>query len=178
MRFHLFQYPLPGTADLDDLNAFLAGHRVAAVQQHVVPTPAGAQLVFVVQTIEGAAAANAGGHRRAEQRSEGKIDYREVLSAPDFAQYSRLRDERRRIADQEGVPVYTVFSNAQLAEIVRRAVRTKAELLAIDGIGAARVERYGARILAQLAAAGSEPERLAPAAGQPATAAVDGEASA
>lgn len=156
MRFDLFQYPLPGSADLDDLNAFLAGHRVVAVNQHVVTTPVGAQLVFVVQTVDRAVGKPSSGNHLAGARPDGKIDYRAVLSAEHFVVYSRLRDERRRIAERDGVPVYTVFTNAQLAEIVRRGVRTAAEMLAIDGVGEARVERYGARLLALLSDGGGD----------------------
>jgi superfamily II DNA helicase RecQ len=79
------------------------------------------------------------------------VDYREELDAARFAVFSRLRAERKKWADAEGVPVYTIFSNAQLAEMVKRGVRTTAELEAIEGVGPARVGKSGERLLLVLA---------------------------
>ena len=50
MRFRLFQYPLPAPTELDDLNAFVASQRIATVTHHLVQTPGGGMLVFVVET--------------------------------------------------------------------------------------------------------------------------------
>ncbi|MEZ5451954.1 MAG: HRDC domain-containing protein [Thiothrix sp.] len=55
---------------------------------------------------------------------KGRIDYREALPPEDFDRYSRLRDLRRELAEAEGAPVYTVFSNAQLAKMVTEWVNT------------------------------------------------------
>ena len=48
-----------------------------------------------------------------------RVDYKEVLAAEDFAVFLSLRDLWPNIAEEEGVPVYTVFTNEQPAEIVR-----------------------------------------------------------
>lgn len=142
MAYHLFQYPLPGPADLGDLNALLGSQRVVSVQQHLVPGPPGATLVFVVQTVDGALPVRPGAGR--------KIDYKEELSPEDFEVFSRLREERKKIAEEEGVPVYAVLTNEQLAEIARRKPTTPAALARIDGLGKARLEKHGARLLSHL----------------------------
>ena len=147
MHFQLFQYPLPGPPDLADLNAWLASHRVVAVQQHVVTAPGGALLVFVVQSIE-AGTSRTGTTSAAVAR---KIDYKEALSPEEFSLFSRLRDERKRIADAEGVPVYAVFTNEHLAEMAKRRPATLSSLGSIDGMGKARLEKHGARLLAIIA---------------------------
>jgi superfamily II DNA helicase RecQ len=139
MIYRLFQYALPAPPELEDLNAFLRSERVAAVSQYLAQTAGGAMLVFVVETVPSGA--------RVPGPAGLKVDYREQLSAADFSTFSRLREERRRWAEAEGVPVYTVFTNAQLAEMVKRPVRTTADLAAIEGIGEARVAKYGTRIL-------------------------------
>ena len=51
------------------------------------------------------------------------------------------------------MPVFAVFSNAQLAAMAQQRCRTAADLGAIDGVGEARVERYGDAMLAILNAA-------------------------
>jgi superfamily II DNA helicase RecQ len=50
---------------------------------------------------------------------------------------------RKNIADSEGVPVYTVFTNEQLAEIVRQKITTKNALSGIQGVGGKKIEKYG-----------------------------------
>jgi len=74
---------------------------------------------------------------------KSRIDYKEVLNEQDFALFSKLRELRKQIAEKEGIPVYAVFTNEQLAEIVRRKVKTKTEMRKIEGIGEAKVEKYG-----------------------------------
>ena len=126
MNYRLFQYQLPAPPELEDLNAFLATERVAAVEKHLVQTHGGAMLVFIVETVGKKPGQTPGG--------EVRIDYREVLNDADFAVFSRLRDERKKIAASEGVPIYAIFTNAQLAEMVKRPAKTVAELGAIEGL--------------------------------------------
>jgi len=61
--------------------------------------------------------------------------------------FDRLRALRRRIADAENVPAYIVFSDAVLRQMARRVPRTERDLLAIPGIGPAKLARYGERFL-------------------------------
>jgi ATP-dependent DNA helicase RecQ len=63
-----------------------------------------------------------------------------------------LRAERKSIADEQGVPAYVVFHDATLREIATRRPATTEQLLDVPGIGAAKAERYGERILAAMAA--------------------------
>ena len=85
--------------------------------------------------------------------ASAKVDYRDVLSADDFSLYSRLRDVRKQIADAEGVPVYAVFTNAQLAEMITRRLTSATGLAEIDGIGKARLDKHAAQFVPLLAAA-------------------------
>ena len=143
MRYRLFQYPLPAPDELDELNAFLGSQRVAMVTHHVVQNASGAMLLFVVEHVDDGA--------KSPSARTPKVDYREQLSEADFAVFSRLRDERKKLAEAEGVPVYTIFSNAHLAEMVTRRVRTAAEMAKIEGIGNSRVEKYSDHMLPILA---------------------------
>ena len=58
----------------------------------------------------------------------GKVDFKDVLSDPEFAVFARLRALRKEKADAEGVPAYALFTNDQLAEMVQRRVGTVAAL--------------------------------------------------
>jgi superfamily II DNA helicase RecQ len=60
--------------------------------------------------------------------------------------FSRLREWRKGVSEKEGAPVYTIFTNEQLAQMVQKEVRSKAALKEIEGVGEARVEKYGEAI--------------------------------
>lgn len=152
MRFRVFQYPIPCTCGLEDLNSLLETHPGALVTHQVVVTAAGPVLVFVVDFLP-----KPSGSLR-DSAAEARVDYREVLDAEQFALFSRLRSARKAWAEAEGVPVYTVFTNAQLAEIVRLGVRTLEDLGRVEGIGSGRAERYGARLLEIVSGAGRSPK--------------------
>jgi ATP-dependent DNA helicase RecQ len=70
--------------------------------------------------------------------------------------FDRLRALRRQIADAEGVPAYIVFSDAVLRDMALRVPKSERELLAIPGVGPAKLQRYGERFLSLLASGGAE----------------------
>src|SRR4051794_22092855 len=113
MAFRFFTVPIQddGTA-AEELNAFLRGHRVLAVDRRWVDQGPASFWCFCVDVLDGPAA----GPRGATGR--GKVDYKEVLTPEQFAVFARLRDLRKQIAQAEAVPVYTVFTNEQLARMV------------------------------------------------------------
>jgi len=69
------------------------------------------------------------------------------------ALFERLRELRREIAAEQSVPAYVVFADAALADMARRAPATHDEFLAVNGVGAAKLERYGDVFLDAIASA-------------------------
>jgi superfamily II DNA helicase RecQ len=76
-----------------------------------------------------------------------KVDYREVLSPEDFAVFARLRDWRKQVAAQEAVPVYTIFTNDQLAQMATARTASKVTLMQIEGIGEAKASKHGQAVI-------------------------------
>jgi len=66
-----------------------------------------------------------------------------------------LREWRRTIAREHGVPAYVVFHDATLEAIAGAQPRTLDDLRGISGIGEKKLERYGAALLEITGAAGS-----------------------
>lgn len=132
-----------GSAEAD-LNAFLAAHKILSIDRRFIDQGAESAWCFCIDFLATGRAGNDGRHGVAIR---GKVDYREVLSADEFAVYSRLRDWRKQISQAEAVPVYTVFTNEQLAQAVQRRAASKADLEQIAGVGDARVQKYGDRLL-------------------------------
>ena len=77
--------------------------------------------------------------------------------------FEALRALRKRLAGEQNVPAYVVFSDATLAEMAARRPATHAELLEVNGVGQAKLERYGDAFLAEMAeraSGGSAPGAL------------------
>jgi ATP-dependent DNA helicase UvrD/PcrA len=65
-----------------------------------------------------------------------------------------LRAWRRKRAEADGVPAYVVFNDRTLAALAERRPRSRGELLAVEGIGPAKLDRYGDELLGLLATDG------------------------
>ncbi|MEN8376071.1 MAG: ATP-dependent DNA helicase RecQ [Gemmatimonadota bacterium] len=65
--------------------------------------------------------------------------------------FQALRALRKQLADERGVPAYIVFSDHTLLEMATRRPVTEDELLAVAGVGPAKLERYGEAFLGALA---------------------------
>jgi DNA helicase-2/ATP-dependent DNA helicase PcrA len=76
-----------------------------------------------------------------------------AAAEPDDPTYSALKEWRLKRSRRDEVPAYVVFHNSTLAEIAQRRPRSIAELASVPGVGPAKLERYGADVLAALAAA-------------------------
>ena len=125
----------------DELNAFLRSHRIVNVEKKLIDGERGTGWVFLVEY--GGPQEGKNSHGTGTQRT----DYREVLNPVDYALYDKLRSLRKELAEKSGVPVYAVFTNDQLAGMVRTRPKAAKDLLAIPGVGEARVKQYGGAFL-------------------------------
>jgi len=146
MQLKLFIVPVKNLSIPEgEMNAFLRSHRVLAVRKEFVGDGENSFWTFCVEYLESAPAGIA-----APGSKLPKVDYKELLQPEEFEVFSRLREWRKTMAEKESVPVYVVFTNEQLAEMVKKRVSTKAGLKEIEGVGDARVEKYGAAVLERM----------------------------
>ncbi|MDJ1491429.1 DNA helicase RecQ [Cytophagaceae bacterium DM2B3-1] len=61
--------------------------------------------------------------------------------------FEHLRTIRKKLADNEGVPAYIVFSDASLSDMAQKKPVTKTEMLNITGVGQEKFNRYGETFL-------------------------------
>ncbi|HXW46710.1 MAG TPA: ATP-dependent DNA helicase UvrD2 [Streptosporangiaceae bacterium] len=73
---------------------------------------------------------------------------------PDDPVFVRLRAWRLVTAREQSVPAYVVFSDATLQAIAARRPATMAQLAGVPGVGAVKLDRYGAAVLELCADAG------------------------
>ncbi|MSR13462.1 MAG: DNA helicase RecQ [Gammaproteobacteria bacterium] len=118
----------------------------------------------VLADVERFGAIKLGADARAYLRGEVALDLREDLAetrparerrkpvpaplgTPTSDLWERLRSCRKRLADAQGVPPYVIFHDRTLREMLDLHPTSRAELLAVNGVGAAKLERYGAAFL-------------------------------
>ena len=61
----------------------------------------------------------------------------------DKALLSRLNRLRRRLAEEQHVPPFIIFTNATLRDMAAKCPRTRAQMARVDGVGAGKLDRYG-----------------------------------
>jgi ATP-dependent DNA helicase RecQ len=91
-------------------------------------------------------------HVKAEKKR--KVPRSVALTGSDVDEdlFERLRELRREIAEEQGVPAYVVFSDRTLADMAARNPRDRAGFLEVFGVGEAKLERYGDVFLEAIAA--------------------------
>jgi DNA helicase II / ATP-dependent DNA helicase PcrA len=85
----------------------------------------------------------------------GQADAAGGQPSADDPLFRRLREWRLGIAREQSVPAYVVFSDATLQAIAASRPGTRAELAGVPGVGAVKLDRYGAAVLELCAAADS-----------------------
>jgi ATP-dependent DNA helicase RecQ len=73
------------------------------------------------------------------------------LNEDDLPLFNRLRELRKEIATQQGVPPYVIFGDVSLVEMSQRRPRNEHEFLDITGVGQVKLERHGATFLEAIA---------------------------
>ena len=142
MQIIIFNIPLTDTGNaLAEMNRFLAGHKVLEVEQKFFQNEKGGCWSFCVRYIPGNSGSGSSGGRNS------KADYKQILSESEFVVFSRLREIRKVLANDDGVPAYAVFTDEELSGIARLGEPTEKGMLSIPGIGEKKIARYGRPVI-------------------------------
>ena len=132
MQIKFFTVPIMGGELIaEELNVFLRSKKILHLEQRLLQEDGGACWCFCVRYLE-----------EGVGTEKKKVDYREILDTVSFARFSRLREIRKKVAMEEGVPAYAVFTDEELAAMSKIEVLTAAGMRSIKGIGDKKIERY------------------------------------
>ncbi len=142
MQIKLFTIPVGDSGGaLQEMNAFLRGNKILEVENQFVGNDKGAYWCFSVRYVERA---------YAEADKDGKkVDYRKVLDEATFEKFSKLREIRKKVAADEGISAFIIFTDEELAELAKLDEITEKAMLGIKGIGEKKVERYAKYFITQ-----------------------------
>ncbi|MCW1932068.1 DNA helicase RecQ [Pararhodobacter zhoushanensis] len=81
------------------------------------------------------------------QQASTRAEPRALVSDEDAPLLSALKALRRSLAQAGGVPPYVIFNDRSLVEMAEKRPQSLDDFAGITGVGATKLERYGARFL-------------------------------
>ena len=72
-----------------------------------------------------------------------KSDLDMSIEIEDEGLLEALRELRKRLAEEQGVPPYVVFHDSSLKDMILLRPKSSADLLEVSGVGQAKLSRYG-----------------------------------
>ena len=82
-----------------------------------------------------------------ENKKTVKTRITDSLTTTGFSLFEELRALRTRIAREEGMPPYIVFSDKTLIDMCARTPINKEEMLRVNGVGENKYDKYGVRFI-------------------------------
>lgn len=146
--------PSLGGFDETALADFVRDKEVLAVKEHFFCVHDMPHLACLISYQDPVVSAGEPVSRTKAPRVE-KAKHAEVsLSPEERVLHGTLRDWRSAKSREEGIPAFVILTNRELIAIIRARPASANALLAIDGIGPAKVKRHGKEILAKLNGSG------------------------
>jgi superfamily II DNA helicase RecQ len=138
MQIKLFTIPiLGGEALAEEMNVFLRSKKILQTAQHLTQEGGNAFWCFCIKYVEDVAL------QEKQALAQPKVDYKQVLDEVTFARFSKMREMRKRVAQEDAVPAYAVFTDEELAGLAKIEKLTLATMKSVQGIGQKKVEKYG-----------------------------------
>jgi superfamily II DNA helicase RecQ len=124
------------------MNIFLKSKKILHTEAQLISTPSGAFWTFCIKYIENSNVA---------QEKNVKIDYKTVLDEKCFERFSKMREVRKLIADEDAVPAFVVFTDEELALFAKNEEVSFEIMQNTKGIGEKRMLKYGELFLKKYA---------------------------
>lgn len=123
------------------MNRLLASQKMLEIEKHLYQSEQEAFWSFSIRYIQSNTA------NFQNNNNKNKIDYKEVLTESEFNIFSKLRECRKKVASNDAVPAYAVFTDEELAGIAKLPNIEVNTLNLVKGIGDKKVDKYGKQIL-------------------------------
>ena len=99
------------------------------------------------QLLKGKITLNLRQELKQETKKKNKSEFKNGVSKQDADLWHALRDCRKALADEHGIPSYRIFHDATLMEMMETKPQTMMQLLRINGVGEAKLKNYGQAFL-------------------------------
>lgn len=133
------------------LRDFLKDKEVVSVHDHFFIRNEQPYLAVVVNYTLKPLATKAAAPKAEREQKRRDETWRGYVAEADIPLFNALRDWRLARGKRDGVPPYVICTNRQLGAMVEARPQTLGQLGEIEGFGKAKLEHYGADLLAVLA---------------------------
>jgi len=135
MQIKLFTIPIMGGETLmEDLNIFLRSKKILQVENRLLESAEGNFWCFCIKYLDSSPQ---------KMGRKEKVDYKQLLDEASFARFSKLRAIRKKVANEEAIPAFAVFTDKQLAGLAKQEKLSLASMQEVKGVGKQKVEKYG-----------------------------------
>ena len=139
MQIKIFTIPIQGGEHINaEMNTFLRSKKVLQTENQLINNDSGTFWCFCIKYLDDAL-----------REKKGRVDYREVLDETSFHRFAHMRQIRKDLAQEEGVPAYAIFTDEELAGLARIEKLNLSEMKNIKGIGEKKVEKYGQHFISK-----------------------------
>jgi len=142
MQIRRFTIPIHGGELLsEEMNVFLRSKKILHVREHLVNHDTeGVHWCYSIHYVDDV---------NISDRDKVRVDYREVLDEASFKRFSVLREIRKRVAQEDAVPAFAVFTDGELAEMAKVEVLTPEAMKQLKGVGEKKIEKYAQHFLSK-----------------------------
>lgn len=138
VQYKIISVPIIDTEkEENELNDFLRTNKIVHVEKQFMSEGRSSCWTFCISYI-----AQSTSQLQASSCKKEKVDYKNVLDESSFLRFSKYREIRKKLAKDEAVPAYAIFTDEELAELAKIETLSKTAMLKINGIGDKKVEKY------------------------------------
>lgn len=138
VQYKIISVPIIGTErEENELNAFLRTNKIVHVEKQFIAEGRSSFWTFCISYI-----AQSTSQLQTVSSKKEKVDYKNVLDESSFLRFTKYREIRKKLAKDEAVPAYAIFTDEELAELAKIETLSKTAMLRINGIGDKKVEKY------------------------------------
>lgn len=160
MQIKIFTIPIIGCEIAEsNLNKFLNNNKILAVEQSIATSAGDAFWSFCIRYLE--KGNQEGGLYKKSKNKAPRKDYKNELSEQEFSRFTFLRSIRKQIAQEDAIPAFAVFTDAELSALARLESQSQAAWAKIRGIGPKKIEKYHNKFVALLKKEHDEKDRTA-----------------
>lgn len=126
----------------EELNRFLRGNKIVNIEKQFYIVNNMAYWTFCVTYLSNQMPSM----QDKNDKKDNKVDYKLILDEKSFAKFTVLRSFRKMLSEQDVVPAYAIFTDAELSAIAQLEEVNENNIMKIQGIGEKRAEKYGKKI--------------------------------
>ena len=150
MQVKVFTMPFNsqlGVFDDESFNDFTKDKELVSVNDYLFQRDEIPYLTLVVKYKQLSSATTIAFNEKRVEKNKDNEEWRKLLDDDSMPLFNTLRQWRGEKSRKDGVPPYVILNNKQLAELCQKRPRSKYDLMKVEGIGKAKVEKYGDDIL-------------------------------